>query len=571
MKHYINGIEVTPRNIGEIGIRCSFTERMQDIVLNVDSITLTREDYELVKQHTSNIGVFEGIPYTIVMNSGIQLEYFINLTEKTIYRTYEVECKIMLRKSIDKFFDDASGSSFELIKSKGFTFPIFDIPYVIIKDNQLEIAIPLTITLFLMIKELADATRQLVMDTVDLIGATTPNLGTGFSMDTGDIISKVLKIIAQIVYIALLLSAIVMMGKQLQELIFPKVRYLKGCKVKDLLTVGCNFLGYNFSSTCLNSYSGLTILPVPLQKQVKKFFMFKQNSLNLSFNKGYPTANDSTPTVGSLLEEMRKFFNGRIRVINGTVHLERRDYWSGVTSNQIAPALALQDSRQDEYTYNTDDAWKRYVVGYTPDISDLHTFDNFEGNDCELSCEPINVVNADLVTIKGLVDVVLPFALGSRKEKLNWLEELAKAVFKVIDSVIIKLGGNSSLSATIQNRIGVLKISQQYFSITKLMYTNGGRQPVNYLSYIGAINVYNNFHKINQIELNGQKIRNNVRARFNDSDFLSLISNNFANIDGDICEITGLTYIEDSHSVEITYREPDNYASGKVKTVVINS
>ena len=571
MKHYINGIEVTPRNISEIGIRCSFTERMQDIVLNVDSITLTREDYELVKQHTSNIGVFEGIPYTVVMNSGIQLEYFINLTEQTIYRTYEVECKIMLRKSIDKFFDDASGSSFELIKSKGFTFPIFDIPYVIIKDNQLEIAIPLTITLFLMIKELADATRQLVMDTVDLIGATTPNLGTGFSMDTGDIISKVLKIIAQIVYIALLLSAIVMMGKQLQELIFPKVRYLKGCKVKDLLTVGCNFLGYNFSSTCLNSYSGLTILPVPLQKQVKKFFMFKQNSLNLSFNKGYPTANDSTPTVGSLLEEVRKFFNGRIRVINGTVHLERRDYWAGVTSNQIAPALALQDSRQDEYTYNTDDAWKRYVVGYTPDISDLHTFDNFEGNDCELSCEPINVVNADLVTIKGLVDVVLPFALGSRKEKLNWLEELAKAVFKVIDSVIIKLGGNSSLSATIQNRIGVLKISQQYFSITKLMYTNGGRQPVNYLSYIGAINVYNNFHKINQIEFNGQKIRNNVRARFNDSDFLSLISNNFANIDGDICEITELTYIEDSHSVEITYREPDNYASGKVKTVVINS
>ena len=571
MKHYINGIEVTPGNIGEIGIRCSFTERMQDIVLNVDSITLTREDYELVKQHTSNIGVFEGIPYTVVMNSGIQLEYFINLTEQTIYRTYEVECKIMLRKSIDKFFDDASGTSFELIKSKGFTFPIFDIPYVIIKDNQIEIAIPLTITLFLMIKELADATRQLVMDTVDLIGATTPNLGTGFSMDTGDIISKVLKIIAQIVYIALLLSAIVMMGKQLQELIFPKVRYLKGCKVKDLLTVGCNFLGYNFSSTCLNSYSGLTILPVPLQKQVKKFFMFKQNSLNLSFNKGYPTANDSTPTVGSLLEEMRKFFNGRIRVINGTVHLERRDYWAGVTSNQIAPALALQDSRQDEYTYNTDDAWKRYVVGYTPDISDLHTFDNFEGNDCELSCEPINIVNADLVTIKGLVDVVLPFALGSRKEKLNWLEELAKAVFKVIDSVIIKLGGNSSLSATIQNRIGVLKISQQYFSITKLMYTNGGRQPVNYLSYIGAINVYNNFHKINQIELNGQKIRKNVRARFNDSDFLSLVSNNFANIDGDICEITGLTYIEDSHSVEITYREPDNYASGKVKTVVINS
>ncbi len=35
-------------------------------------------------------------------------------------------------------------------------------------------------------------------------------------------------------------------------------------------------------------------------------------------------------------------------------------------------------------------------------------------------------MNYDLVSIKGLNEVDIPFALGQRKAKLNWLEKLAK-------------------------------------------------------------------------------------------------------------------------------------------------
>ncbi len=569
MKHYINGVQVNPVNQGEIGIRVQYTDRGQDLMVSTDNIVLTREDYDVIKTHIQSVGFFEGLPYQLISNSGVTLDYFIDLLEKPIFRDYEVELKLKKRGGLDKFWQDADGTSFELLAKKGFTFQPFNVPYVIIKDNQIEVAITVAITLFLMVKELADATRQLVYDVVDLIGSVTPNVGFGVNWDIGDIIAKVVKVVIQLAYVALLLAAVIKLSQQLFELIFPKIRNFLGAKVKELLRVGCQYLGYQFSSTALDSLSGLTIVGKPLKKQAKRWFMFTQNDLNLAFNKGYPTASDTTSTLGGLMEAMRKMINGRVTIIGNTVHLERRDFFAN-TSNQILPALKLQDTRQDEYTVNTQDVWKRYYTHYLTDISDLHTYDNFEGVDCEHSCEPLSVVNSDLVSIKGFVDVNIPFALGARKDSLNWLERAVKDLFRVIDKVISTFGGNSALEAKIQNRIGVLMLSQQYFNTSKLLYTVSGKQPANYLSKISALSIYNQFHSINEIQVNGKKEREGVKVAINDNDFLNLLGNNFAIVDNEAIELTELTYIEDEATITISYLEPYNYAVGKAQTLLIN-
>lgn len=571
MRHYINGTEVTPRNLGRIGVRSVFSDRIDVLSSNVDSIVLGRKDYkELVETHINQLGYFEGLPYEMVMNSGITLNYYINLKETPVIRTNDVELKLKKRKGSDQFWENADGTSFELIRSKGGVFPIFDVPYVIIKDDQAITAISLAITLFLMVKEAIEATKQLITSISDLIGAVTPNVGAGVTMDIGDIITQVIKIIFQITYLALLVAAIINLSKQLFEILFPKVRYFSACKAKDLLTVGCAALGYSFSSTLLDSLPGLTILPKPLKKQQKKWFDFKQDNLNLAFNKGYPTASDTTPTVGQFLEALRVQFNGRVRILGNTVHLERRDYWATITQNQLMPKLVLQDTRQDEFTVNTDEGWKRYYLHYKSDISDLHTYDNFEGVDAEYSAEPVNVVNADLVSITGNRDIDIPFALGARKNKLNWLEELAKGLFKAVDGVVNTFGGNSSLVAKIENRIGVLVVSQQYFEVTKMLYTVAGKQPENYLTKIRASALFHNYHTINRIEVNGFKIRESAPIPINDQDFVSLIDNNYFDADGVVMEIMEDEYIEDDHKISATYREPYNYAEGKIQTIAIN-
>jgi hypothetical protein len=292
--------------------------------------------------------------------------------------------------------------------------------------------------------------------------------------------------------------------------------------------------------------------------------------LNLAFNETFPTANDTTPTLGSLIEYVKLKFNARVREINGTIHIERRDYWQSTASLELKKSLVDQDRGSDVFRYNTDQAWKRYYLGYQSDISDLHTYDSFDSVDCEYSAEPVSAVNLNYVKIQGNVVINIPFCLGARKNDLNWLENFVLSVFQFIDSLLDIFGVNSSLASSIENSIGDLIISQQYFQTTKLLYLVGTKQPENYLTKIGANAIYQNYHAINQIENNGYLIRENVIFDISQNDLVNLLNNNFVIIEGLVCELMEFEYIEENSKLIATYKEPNNYAQGKVKTILIN-
>lgn len=566
MRHFLNDIEIAPRNLFEIGVISDFTDRPSELELNVDKLVLPREGMSIIQQHIASQGVFEGIPYRVEMEPGISIEYFVDLTDEAIFRSYEIEVKIKKRKGKDQFFERADGTSFELMKKKGVQFQFIDVPYIIIKDNQVEVGLSLGISLYVMTKELIQNIQALAQITAAFIAATV-----GVSGSTpGLILSLAIQVLAQFAYVIAILIALLKLAQQFFELIFPKVRYFKACKVKELIQKGCQYLGYGFNSTLLNSLSGLTVLPVPLVKQKNSIFDFIQNDLNFAFTKGYPTAQDTTPLLGDLIRAVENQFNAKTRVINGIVYIERRDFWQNLSNNTILPALALQDQRQDEYVLNTNEAWKRYYIRYQLDYSDTHCLDFYDPTDAEYSTEPANVINADLVSIKGLNEVIIPFALGVRKTKLNWLEKLAKAFFSTIDALTGIFGGGTNYVGQIDARIGVLVVSQQFFSITKLLYTIGGKQPANYQNFIAAKNLWNNYHYINQIQLNDYLIRTDIQAAISPTDFLNLLNNNYADVNGTVVEVLRIEWIDEKASAKITYKEPFDYADGKVTTLVIN-
>jgi hypothetical protein len=536
----------------------------------VDKLILPREGLTLIQDHINTQGVFEGIPYKVELESGITLEYYVDLTDSPIFRSYEIEVKIKKRFAKDNFFDRASGTTFELLNAKGVQFNSFDVPYVIVKDNAVELGISLGISLYVMTKELIQAIKDLSQSIADLIEAVTPNATVPPLPPIGEIISLSLKVVAQLVYTASVLIAVIKLGQQFLELIFPKIRYYKATKVKELISKGCQYLGYNFESTLLDQAAGLTVLPVPLTKKDKSFFDFLQNDLNFAFNKGYPTAQDTTPTLLSLIESIENWGNARTRVINGTVYLERRDFWQLITPNAITPALVLQGDRQDEYTLNLEEVWKRYYISYRVDYSDVYTADDFDSTDAEYSTEPVNVINSDLVTIKGLNEIQIPFALGKRKEALNWIEKIVKAFLQVVDAVTGVFGGGTAYAAQIDNRIGVLVISQQYFGTTKLLYTINGKQPANYKDFIRASALWDKYHYINQIEINDYLIRESARVQISNQEFVNLLNNNYAEVNGQIVEILRLEFIDATSYATITYKQPFDYADGKVTTIVIN-
>jgi len=571
MKFELNGIEVAPIDLLEIGLVSDFTNRPEQLRVDKDRIRLPREGLEVVQEWIDTNGLFQGIPATVTTLDGTTIEYYADLydpSNKPVFSTYDVELKLKRRGGKDNFFDRAKGLSFDNMKAMGVDFQTIQVPYVIIKENTVELALSLGLALYTMTKEVIQQSIDLANSIKDLLKATTGN--ADISENVEDIATMLVSIIAQTIYIGLLLVAIIKMAQQFFELIFPKVRYFKACKVSELMAKGCDYLGFEFESDLLAAIPGLTILPVPIQKEKKGIWEYLQNDLNFSFTKGWPSTQDTTQMLGSLFDAMETTFNGRTWVRNGVVKFERRDYLQNISSNLIKVALNNQDDRTESYTYNTEEAWKRYYPHFQTDFSDTHTLDQFESTDAEYSTEALNIVNADLVTIQGLDEVNIPFAKGVRKDGLNWLEKLAKSFFIAIDGITGLLGGGTNYEGLINNRDGVLQISQQFYGVSKLLYTVNGKQPEDFEDIIGAPAIYHNYHEINEITQNGFKIFEGVPIAISPPEFVNLLDNNYAEIDGLICEILSIKYDDEQSSGEISYKMPFDYATGKVEIITIN-
>lgn len=569
MKHYLNGAEIAPRNVLDIGLITDYTGNPEMLQVDTDTIVLPREARDIIMQHVATQGVFEGIPYTLETGN-IQLDYYVDLTESFAIRDFEVEVKIKKRKGFDNFFENAEGLSFELMAKKGVNFNFIDLPYLIIPENQVEIALTLSLATYALTKEAIQATRDLVSATEKLIRAVTPNASIPPVPPIGEIIALSVAVVAQLAYTLAIYVALIKLVRQLQELIFPKVRYYKGATIKELIKKGCEYLGYTLDSNLLNSWDKLTLMPVPLTKGKRSIFSFIQNDLNFSFTKGYPTAQDTVSTLGELINAVEAWFNAKTKVLNGVVQIERRDYWKNISINTTIPAVNLQSDRQSEYFFNTDEVWKRTYIHYQVDYSDTNTVDFFDPTDAEYSTEPLNVINEDLVSIRGFNDVNIPFALGVRKGRLSYIEIFGRTFLQLADSIIGLFGADTNFTSLITDRLGVTQLSSQFYGVTKVLYAVNGRQPSNYVDKIKASNIYNLYHKINEINVNGYKVYNEVPIQLNEQEFINLLDNNYLYINGALCEVLTLRFTDERSKAVITYREPYNYAEGKVQILTIN-
>jgi len=574
-KHWINGTEIRPVNAHEIGFKLDWTGDPREAELTIDTIILANKAKALVMEHLATIGPFEGLPYTVQAGTTI-LEYYIDFTENPELSgegDSDIEVTIKRRKAADWFFKQADALSFESINK---THPIttIKIPYLIVRDNQLEMLIMLAIATYTMVKALIEGIRDVVTATTELIAAATPNAGVPPSFNTGAIIGAALKLVARLIYVAAIIIALIDLSKQIIELLFPPIRKLNGTQVLHLIQRGCQKLGFDFSSTILEEeYSRLAIMPTPLKKKSSENILSIIANLftldNGSYTRGYPTARDTTPTLGSLIDAMQTAFNAKVRIINGTVHLERRDYWQLQATQQVTNTLTLQNVRENRYGYNIAEAWKRYYIHLRYDPSDFHTMDRLEETDAEYSTEPLTVINQDLVSIKGLVEKAVPFAYGIRKPGLTFQEEAALPFAKAADEVVNFFGGSSSLEAKILGRVGVTMIGQQYYTVTKLLYQVNGRQPENVMSKIGAPALYHGWHYINEVKDNF-KTTANAPIKLSTSQFDNILLNNYAfDQNGSPLEILTFEWINETKTAEIEYAELSDEGDN-TETIIID-
>ena len=568
------GVEFRPVNADKIGVKFDWTRNILEAELTTDAIILSdtpsNPAKSFVMAHYNTLGAYQGLPITVQFGA-VSVDYYIDTSEQPKFSgegDSKIEVKIKRRKAVDYFKKEADGLTFELLNT---THPIdtFKIPYLIVRDNQLELFITLTIATYNLTKALIEGIRDLVDAITEVIRAATPNAGVPPSVDTGDIIAAVLLAAARLIYVAALLIALIKIAKEIIELVFPPLKEFKVTTVRELLEKGCARLGFNFNST-VSEFSNMTILPKPIlcpkEGIFKKLFTFDSGLRTL----GYPTGigGDSVTTLGALIDFCLDWCNGRLRIVGNDVFIERRDHWVINSGINIKNTLNIQSTRENQFGINSGEAWKRYFLRWQLDPMDAHTFDDVTGIYSEHSTEPVTVPHPDLVLIKGLVEKQFPFAFGSRKPGLNFIENAFLPFASFADSVVNFFGGSSNLVSSINGRVGVLQISNQYFGQTKMLYIVGKKQPANFRDIIGAEQSYQKYHYINQVKENAKDIFI-AEIPFSTQNLQTLLTSNYVNdLDGEPLEVLTFEFINEAKKGTIKYARKGN-AGDNTKTILI--
>ena len=569
-----------PRNWQDLEIIMDW-EGKEPANINMDSLELVLEDAKQVIDHIDKglkggVGIFEGMSYRLEVGPvgapNFVLNSYLDLTEDlTVLSCNEVVANIKKEQGKDWLNDVADGFSFRYLESIG---EIKDsdfkkIPYVInYIPDQAELLI-LSISVFMMAKELQEAIKTLAETGGDVTDAATPVVGAGVGLgavavtawDIGNIILVAIKAIANIAYVVAIIIAIVKLIDQVIQQLLPKKRYHLGMTIKSLFQKGCEHLGLTLKSSLLDAIPNRVIIPSKDHKGGKA----PTDAPSSWKETGVPGANDGVDTFGDLIRVFKSVFNADCRINNGVFEFERADYWANNSSYKIPSTFIDQSKLQNPNGYNTAELVANYNINYRYDVQDQNTLDNLNGFAFQAITKPKTSRNASLSNLKGLTEISLPFSMATRKNELTTIEEAIKGLLKAVDFLINTFGGGKSYAGRINSRVGAMHLSSHFLSIPKMVELSGSSLAVNQRNVLSAANLWNNYHYINSFaEIggeHGQRVTySQHKIPFCLQNFVSLEGNNFATLDtGEQAEVKRLVWNVESDTAIIDYEVKRKY------------
>jgi hypothetical protein len=549
IRYFLNGTECNPANKDSVNYVFNFEDRrISQLELSVDTLEFVNEDRIAIKSWIETYGYFVGMPLDIKYSNGTIVKYILDFQDPA-FREKERSYKVKLKKykGVDNFFDNADGMAFNLVNWSPSDFSKVD--YVIIPEGQANYFISLMLATFALSQEIAKAVDEIQQSIADLIKASTPVGLPVPAPDFGAIIVAGIKLVARVAYAIFIVIALVKLLTEIINVIFPVIRQFKAIKVKTLFEKSCAFLGYSVSSTLLNSLTPLTILPVPLKSKKNSWFLELIAPNTLAYTNGYPSSRDSVKTLGQLISALEDTFNAKIKVSNGLVTFEQENFFLQTPNTGLLNAFNLQSELQSEHSLNTDEIFKRLVVQYQTDPTDFNTFDDTFQSLFEISSEVENSPDRALELIKGYDLINIPFARGTNKGSLNFLEKSAKVLAQAVD-----LFCGSNLTSRVNARKNVMQVSSQYFNVTKLLWMNGTRLHQEQTNFIGAQAIALNYWYSRFIENNQKNIYDSMPVAMTENELFALFDNNFITMDnGQVAEIMSVQWSELQAKAMVSY------------------
>jgi len=586
-RHYRNNQQVEePRNWQEIEVNVNWETEKVDGTINLDALEFAGQTAidiiaRLQGALSGGIGYFEGDPYRIeigdLQNPAFIFDGYLDYTDNPQIKDCNiVEVALKRQQGEDWINEVADSFSFRYLASNDYTgagsisnSDYFGVPYVInyIPDGpQLLI---LAVSTFSLTKALIESIQDIADQTADLSTNAIPTTGTSVGLGAGvvtawplgKIIAAVIKLAVTVAYTIGLIFAIIELVEQIVEQLVPRKRFHLGMPIRLMAQRCCEYLNLTLKSDLLDALDPNNNKWVLIPQKGNKGGEAPTGVDPSTWQEvGYPTSVDGIDTFGDWIRTFKRIFNADYRISNGVFEFERRDYWQNQSNFVIPDTFTNQDAFRNEYSVNSNEIVANYVIKWQTDTQDQNTLDDQRGRIVQLVTRPKTVTNPELVNIKGVQDVDIPFSMATRKNGLTFLEEGLKLFLEAADFLTGQLGQPQSFASRITSRVGAMHLSSHFLSRPKMVVMSGDTLAQNQRTLLSAEKLWDDYHYIESfVTINGsnnqQFIYSEQTIPFCPENFVSLIDNNFVETEeGEKAEIISLNWVVEADRATITYR-----------------
>ena len=507
-------------------------------------------------------GIFDGLPFQIFAeDESNNINVFDGYLDFSTYEEINpttVKCGVKKSNGLNSFEDRSEANSFGYLEDQRIinNSDYVDVKYIVEKLSiESDIAI-VTLALFMLTLQISKS----VIDLEKSLSASATIPAPVYSTSA---------LLLDVGYIVLLIIEFISTMDKMVKLLIPPVQTHKGIKLRRLMDIATDYLGFDAYDSPLTELDDVVYLPS------KPFD-------DSPITKGIPNATDFGYQLSEAFALINKLTNSKIQVVGNTVvqRTQSDPFWRKTAS------FTMPDVLDERIKYNNADFSARTFINFATDGSDDWTVDNFQGTNYEIITTPITGAGSPSNLMKGLTDVNIPLALGTPKQELNFLEGLFKELFGIIDLTLAPVVWiintvkkkdlpEINLSRLITDRIGVLKVSQKNHGIAKLLVLDSEgkiteRKGSRELSAKALWEKYYNYNSFVSNNFGGQRrIFTEKRIPFGFNDFLACIDNSYFTLfTGEEGKVESIKWTLDGDTAEVDYWIEEVYTENLKETFI---
>lgn len=427
--YLFNTIVKPPQNWQEMMLELNFDrdKTINRVAVSITDWDFVRDNTDLIQKHiedglTNGVGILEGIPFKIEIQQGstvdVLFDGYLDLTQQPNLSKIKCSVRAVEAFGIDWLNDVADSFTFDYLYRETGTITDSDfikVPYIISSVPNYTNSVVALIGVYIMAGEVKDAIRNIA----EFVA----------SMPLYYVFSTYIRLIIYIIALILVIIALVKLLKDLMLLLIQPVKYHSGMRIRTLLQKGAEHLGMTFKSEFFDvggEYEDTVIIPAkfyaPPNKKDKRLLGLTDPKINQDgFYKG---------TFGQLIRDIKQLVNGKIIIQGNELHLVRDDY-SYTGNNYILPPID-----QPYYSTNADEFISNTYITFETDLSEKNTIQYYQGTAYQLTIQPVRVNFQNMVLMKGLNEVRIPFALAKKKKELTLPENIMNTFLKTIGKIV---------------------------------------------------------------------------------------------------------------------------------------